>query len=194
MGHFTPGRVLTISETIAPFPEIRIFSICMCIESLIAFALLSLRNAIFAARATASGLAIGDKFPRYKWAMWIFTFGISIGMIVVSVVSVSDHPGVHLFGAGLLFICCVAYFLVSDFALRFACFPFRMPSWVLTWIAVGFAAVFIVLSVIARESVAADNAASVMQYLLALALVAKLFVCQYDIPKVYVIVTEKNSV
>jgi hypothetical protein len=194
MGHFTPRRVLTISETVAPFPEIRIFSICMCIESLIVFALFSIRNALFVAQATTSGLTISSKFARYKWSMWIFTFGTSIGMIVVSVVSVFDNFTFHMLGAFLLFGCCGLYFLTSDFALRFACFPFWLPSWVATWLMVGFAVVFMVLSQVGRSSIAANNAASVMQYLLALTMVAKLFLGQFDIPKVYVIATEKETV
>jgi hypothetical protein len=192
IGHSIAGRVLTISETVAPFPECRIFSISMCIESIFIFLLFSIRNLLFTSHATQLDKSNDSAFLRYKWAMWILTFGSVIGMIVVSVVTVSDHLPVHLFGAFALFGCAALYFLIGDFALRFASFKLNLVSWMLSWLSIGLAIVFLVLDLSAGGRRAMKNAASIFQYLLALTMFVKVFFSQYDLPKFYITGSEEE--
>jgi hypothetical protein len=191
-GHFTPGRVLTISQTVIPFPECRIFSIAMCIESLFIFVLFSIRNLLFTAHAIAGGQSEDLKFQYYKWSMWVFTFGAAIGMIVVSVVTVANHFTVHMIGAFALFGSGAVYFIIGDFALRFANFELAMMSWCLSWLILGLAVVFLVVDVASQGKVSGKNAASIFQYLLAFTMFLKLFFSQYDIPKLYIKCTEDS--
>jgi hypothetical protein len=186
LGHFTPGRVLTISETVVPFPECRIFSIAMCIESLFVFVIFSIRNLLFRAPAIAGGLGGDSKFQHFKRSMWVLTFGAAIGMIVVSVVTVANDVPVHMIGACTLFGCGAVYFVIGDFGLRFAKFELNMISWVLSWLALGLAVVFLVVNVASQGKVGVKNAASIFQYLLALSMFLKLFFSQYDLPPFYI--------
>jgi hypothetical protein len=119
--------------------------------------------------------------------MWVLLIGAPVGLLILSVFTLSDQMAVHLLGAFLFFVCSGVYFIVGDFSLRFACVRMSIISWVATWLMVGLCALYAVFQM-TSNSLAMSNTGEIFQYLAALALFAKLFPFQYDYPSHGVVV------
>jgi hypothetical protein len=104
-----------------------------------------------------------------------------IGLVILSVVTVSDQMTLHVLGAFLFFGGCGIYFILGDFALRFVCVKMNVISWMMTWLMIGLSALYVVF-LIASNSRAMSSTGAIFQYLAVLSLFAKLFLFQCNYP------------
>jgi hypothetical protein len=178
----TPGKIVTISQTVAPFPQCRIFSVAMCIEAFATLGLMHLRNAAFISRATASGEITRRLYVVGSYAMLILPLLTAIFMVVVSCVTTEDYFPVHITGAFGFFACACAYYVISDIALVAVGIGQCIPSRAATGLTILFSVLYIAL-MLPRRNQATSNARSIFQYLAALSLLVKMFLFQFDYPR-----------
>ena len=181
--HHTPGLILTISETVCPFPESRIFAIAMNIEVWAIVVMYVVRNTLFEVYAGNSNKEYGCRHGLIKWTMRICTVFVPLGLAVLSGVTLDESKPVHLVGAFAFFIGGILYNIVSDLGFRWAKAPFSIVSWLFTWICLGCAALYAILLGGFPDNKRLQNAGAVFQYLTCLCMFIKFFLYQFDIPR-----------
>ncbi|OHS99802.1 hypothetical protein TRFO_33673 [Tritrichomonas foetus] len=182
LGQYDADYLLTISETMVPFPQNRIFPSAMCIESIILIGLYFVRNvAIF---SVANRLSI--QFPVKKWLIYITSICVPLGLVLLSTFTLEDVESIHLIGAFLFFFGSMVYYITSDLALIQTNNKIMLASRILSFSIVG-AAVFYFAFLMGRKKWSLTVGAS-FQYLTALLIFAKVIFMYYDLPKHYVVI------
>jgi hypothetical protein len=193
LGHSTPGRILTISETMVPFPENRIFAVSMNIESVFLFVLYLIRNKIVTTLANRRNV-FSTSLSVKRIVMYICTAAVPLGLAVVSDVTLENQLGTHIFGAVLFFYGSIIYFVVSDFALKDVDRQPALYSRIVSWVSIGCCILYQVLFPIGgSENTGVANAAALFQYATALAIFFKVFIFYFDIPKHYLQVVKRDD-
>jgi hypothetical protein len=183
--HYTPGRVLTISETVIHWPENRIFAASMNIEALLLFILCSIRNRIISlwsehCDSLPKSFMVGQIFCRiYAWVC-------PIALSLVSIVTLTDSNEVHLTGAAVFLPGSIFYGAISDNCLKLVGRPPSKFSAALPWTALVLAVLYAGLfeSVDKRREHwrAVANAGAIFQYLTAFTIFLKFLMFYYDAP------------
>lgn len=188
--HHQRGRVLTISETVVPFPESRVFAIAMNIEAWVIILVFCVRNAMFGLYANRSNREYECAYIAYRWVMYACTALVPLGLIILSAVTLENNEIVHLIGAFLFFVGMLLYNAVSDIGLRWAKAPTSNLSFMFTWVAIGCAVLYVIFLGGFQGNVKMTNAGGVFQYLTCLAIFAKIFCYQYDLPNHYFVIEQ----
>jgi uncharacterized membrane protein len=188
----TPGRIVTISQTVAPFPQCRIFSVAMCIEAFVTLGLAHLRNAAFVSRATASGQITRRLYLIGSYVMLILPLLIAIFLVMVSCVTADDYFPVHITGAFGFFACASLYYIVSDIALAAVDIGKCIASRAATGLTILFSILYMAL-MLPKRNQGISNARSIFQYLAALSLFTKMFLFQFDCPRHHFAVHEAQQ-
>ena len=182
MGHHTPGLVLTISETMCPFPEKRIFACTMNVEAIVLFVLFYVRITFIKLQGENANKVHELPFIILTFVLNICWIVVPLGLTVLAAVTLDDGQWPHLIAAGFFFLGSVVFYIVSDFAINYV--KGHVPFWsiLVSWVTLGFMVIyFLTLSI--GSNTALTNTGAVFQYLTALSIFAKIFIFQYDIPK-----------
>ena len=189
--HHQPGRVLTISETVTPFPECRIFAVAMNIEAWALLLVFCVRNAMFGLFANRSNREYECAYIGYKWLMYACTVIAPAGLVLLSAVTLENNRIVHFIGAFMFFIGCLVYNLISDIALRWVRAPTSVASFIFTFVGIGCAVLYAIFLGGFPNDTKFKNIGSVFQYITCLAIFVKVFSYQFDIPNHYFEVVER---
>jgi hypothetical protein len=184
--HNADGVIETISGSVVPFPEFRIFAVGMNIEAWFLGFALAMRNNILMKVAKGSNLAIGYRYAGYIWTMHVTSAASVIGLMGVSAVTLSDHGGVHGLFAFMFFVGIILYNCVSDGAFKYIQRPVNIYSYVLSWFSVSLGALYAVFVMGFADRQKLYNAGSIFQYLTSLCIFAKVFMYQRDVPSHYI--------
>jgi hypothetical protein len=184
--HNTTGVIETISGSVVPFPEFRIFAVAMNIEGWVLGSVLAIRNNILMKIAKSSGLASGFRYAGYVWTMHITSAASVIGVMGVSAVTLADHSGVHGIFAFLFFVGIILYNLVSDGSFKYVRRPVNIYSYALSWFSISLGGMYAVFVGAFQNQQKLSNAGSIFQYLTSLCIFVKVFMYQYDVPSHYI--------
>lgn len=190
MKHYTPGVVLSISETVIPFPESRVFAVTMNIEVWIIVILYIIRNSIV--KIAQEKLLISDTYGSFfrRTVMYICTVCVPLGLILVSAITLDEQKGIHLFGAFLFFVGSIIYYISSDFQLRFVQIHVPIYSMMLTWLCLGFAVLYGAFMIPNNQKI--KNAGAIFQYITSILIFLKLFVFRFDVPSHHLTVSKDD--
>jgi hypothetical protein len=186
LDHHTPNVIVTISETVAPFPQNRIFAVCMNMEAVFILILYLIRNKILTILARKRPPS-NKHFKLKRLVMQICTTVAPIGLSVVSNVTLRDHMGWHLVGAGLFFGGSVLYFLVSDSALADCGRIPSIGSRIVSWASLFFAVLYCGFKLAQNATDDVDHymrsVSSLFQYFTAISIFVKVFLLFFDLPR-----------
>ena len=182
MGHYEKGKVLTISETVCPFPERRIFACTMNAEAWILAVIFFIRLSFIKLRAKKQNINEDCLFKAKMIVLYICAFVTPIGLTVLAAITLDEDATPHLIGAGFFFIGFCIFAIVSDFALTQAKVYVPVYSVVTSWLILGFAVIYMLIGMIANTT-ALSNTAAVGQYCTAISIFTKVFMFKFDIPK-----------
>ena len=176
-GHFREDRLLTISETVIPFPENRIFAVTMNIESVLLIIMYRIRNNVIKALSLRNSVPI--KFKQL--IISILTILVPIGMSALSALTLVDNIVIHLSGAFMFFYGSIFYYLISDSALAsVGCKP-KLISRIVSYSAFIFTFPYLIL--LTYQDPFIKSLGAVFQYLVALLCFVKIFLFYFDLPK-----------
>ena len=173
-GHYTSGLVLTISETMCPFPENRIFGCSMNIESILLFIIYFIRIKIIQKHSELqnSSLSLGYKIRMI--VMYVCLFIVPIGLCALSAVTLDDCAPVHLLGAAFFFYGSLIFYFVSDYSIKAVNCKVPLYSKLTTWAILVFLFLYMLLLNVSSKT-AFTNAGAIFQYLTALSIFIKIF-------------------
>ena len=180
IGHSEPGLVLTISETMCPFPENRIFACTMNIECILLFIVYFIRIRIIKKYTELQNNIISNGYKIRMIFMNICLFIVPFGLCILSAVTLDDFAPVHLLGAAFFFYGSIIFYFITDYSIKKAGCKIPLFSNIMTWATLVFVFFYnLLLSVSNKTSV--TNAGAIFQYLTALSIFIKIFLFQYDI-------------
>lgn len=179
LGHFHSDHILTISETVIPFPENRIFPVAMFIESIMLTFFYFIRNASISSFAEEKKI----EMPIKKFVMKCTTFCVPLGLIVLSVVTLEDYESIHLIGAFFFFFGSLIYYLVSDFALKQVGKKISIGSQIVSWSIL--CSMLLYFGFLMFNHIWSLTLGALFQYLTALLIFSKVILLNYDLPHHY---------
>ena len=181
LGHNTPGVLLTISETVIPFPECRIFAVTMNMEVIFLYMLYTIRNNAISTLAREKGIILGIK----KVILILCKYVNILGLSITSWITLKEFDVLHFSAAGFFFMGSLIYYVVSDMCLAQVGHPVPQISHAIT-ITIP---IFLVLySVVCTQFQFSDHnfmrsMGALFQYIYCFLLFTRIFLFQYDLPK-----------
>ena len=182
LGHYEKGRILTISSTMCPFPEKRIFACTMNVEAVILFVIYYIRLTFIKLQQQNIKKELSFYYYPILYLLYVCLFLTPLGLTVLAASTSRDGPLPHFIGAGVFFVGCAIFNVLSDFLLKYLNIQVKIWSMIISWINVGCLLVYFVGSNLAK-SVAVENMSHLFQYLTAISNFTKVFCYQFDIPK-----------
>lgn len=176
--------IRTISETVKPFPENRLFPVTMCIECIFLSIVIWIRNSATEIFSERQKIKITKRLFFMKLSLPFITYGLS----ALSLVTLLDSSPVHLFSAFLFFTFSAFYFIFSDSTGQSVGWKIGKFSKSLTFCV----AFFLILHCITmslcfiKKSDSWRCVGAICQYLACFCLFIKILVFQYEIPKVLI--------
>ena len=182
MDHFTPGKVLTISETMCPFPEKRIFACTMNLEAIVLFVLYYVRISFIQLQGENKNKSHDLPFIILVFVMNICLIVVPLGLTILAAVTLDDGEWPHLIAAGFFFVGSIVFYIISDFTINYV--KGHVPFWsiLVSWLTLGFMVIYFLTLAIGNSN-ALLNTGAIFQYLTCLLIFAKIFIFQYDIPR-----------
>lgn len=177
LGHFHSDHILTISETVIPFPENRIFPVAMCIESVMLIFFYTIRNLAIFEFAKEKKIS----FPFKKVVIITTTFCVPIGLIVLSIVTLKDQEAVHLTGAFLFFFGSLTYYITSDLALKQVGKPIKLGSSIISYSII--CSMVLYFSFLMLNPSWSKTLGALFQYITALLIFTKIILFNFDLPQ-----------
>lgn len=169
----------TISETVIYFPENRIFSATMNIESLILLIVFYLRVNI------TEEISKLKKIRSFNLRLRLTIMKLSmlpacISLSVLSAVTLEDHFGVHIAASGFFFLLCIIFFICSDLTAHELHFPLKKVSIAVT----AAIPVFMVAypSFLCSKKRTFRTLGGFFQYCMCFFIFIKIYLFQYDYP------------
>ena len=182
MGHFEKGRILTISSTMCPFPEKRIFACTMNVEAVLLFVIYYIRITFIQLQQKNINKELSFYYKPILYLLYICFILTPFGLTLLAASTSRDGPMPHFIGAGVFFVGCAVFNVFSDFLLRYVNVQVPIWSMILSWVNVGCLLVYFIGANLAK-SVAVENMCNFFQYLTAITNFSKVFCYQFDIPK-----------
>lgn len=174
--------IRTISETVKPFPENRIFPVTMCIECIFLGIVIWIRNSITTFYSKKQNIKMEKRLYFMKLSLPFIMYGLS----VLSLVTLLDSSPIHLSAAFLFFTFAAFYFIVCDSTGKQLGWTISTFSLILTYCV----SIILILHCITmclcfiKKSDSWRCIGAICQYLACFCLFIKIFVFQYEIPKV----------
>lgn len=174
MGHHYGNKIRTISETVMPFPENRIFPSIMNMEC------------IFLGMA----FLVREKYIRsqikcgfvYRFLVFTLAPSILIGLSVLADLTLKDHLVAHLAGASVFFMGMIIYELISDFKLAKTGRKIGV-SRIVPYIGTILFFVYMYIFQNYKHDPRMYSIGSLCQYVMAFFIFLKVFLWGWDIPK-----------
>ena len=183
LGHHHGGRIRTISETVIPFPENRIFPVTMNMECVFLLVALVLREKTIRARRSVPLL--------YRIFVAILIPAMLAGLSILADLTLVDHLAAHLSAASVFFFGILAYFIASDLLLTKARIHVSWFSWLLPYFSLcllfGYSAVIQNY----RNDKFIYSCGSLAQYTMAFCIFLKIFLMGFEIPNDSIVVADK---
>ena len=181
MKHNTPGVLRTISETVNPFPENRIFPVTMNMECIFLTIAYWIRNSLTSESSKESHKSVSVRLFFMK-ALLPF---IIIGLSLLADVTLIDNTPLHLTGATVFFMFSIIYLILADSTAKTLGWNVplfsRIAAWCIPFVFVGHNVVF----GLGRTSndMKMYSIGSLLQYLMCILIFFKVFMMQFEIPK-----------
>lgn len=190
----TPGLIRTISETMNPFPENRIFPVTMNIECVFLVIVYWLRNSITESAAKDRKLKTWSIRSRLFLMKLCVPFSV-IGLSVLSCVTLKDNKSIHLGGAALFFYVNVLYFFLCDLTGKEVGFKVGFFSKLVSFLCPLFLVLYQVIIGFFGKPRFWRSIGALCQYAMCMMIFVKIFMFQFDLPKVRIsnIPQEKNK-
>ena len=181
MKHHTPGIIRTISETVVPFPENRIFPVTMNMECIFLAIAFWLRNSVTEQSSKQQNKSVAKRLFFMKLVIPFILYGLSI----LSVLTLEDHFIFHITGAMIFFGLMIVYLLLADSTARTLDWKVNKGSRIVSYLIPGvFFGHYIVFSIFrSRNANLAISVGSLMQYIMCVLIFSKVFLLQFDLPE-----------
>ena len=170
--HNPTKSIVTISETVIPFPENRIFPVTMNIECVLLFMLLWIRIKLISSSSRRQSIKLSFSFNIAKFMPFAIIFGLS----ATSSFTLVDNQALHLFAASCFFFGIVIFFMITDSAMKQCHFPIKTFSRMLPYINLLTLVVYMVLLPFNHAL------GSLLQYLSAFMMFFKVYIQYFDYP------------
>ena len=179
--HYTPGVIRTISETVVPFPENRIFPVTMCIECVFLSVALWLRNSVTEQSSKQQNKSVSKRLFVMKALIPFIVYGLSI----LSVLTLVDHFLLHITGAMIFFGLMIVYILLADSTSRTLGWNISGFSSTISYLipSVFFGHYFVFSYFRNKNENLGISIGSLMQYLMCILIFVKVFMFQFDMPQ-----------
>ena len=179
--HYTPGVIRTISETVVPFPENRIFPVTMCIECVFLSVALWLRNSVTEQSSKQQNKSVSKRLFVMKALIPFIVYGLSI----LSVLTLVDHFLLHITGAMIFFGLMIVYILLADSTSRTLGWNISGLSSTISYLipSVFFGHYFVFSYFRNKNENLGISIGSLMQYLMCILIFVKVFMFQFDMPQ-----------
>ena len=177
--------IRTISETVKPFPENRIFPVTMCTECIFLAIVIWIRNSTTEIFSKQKKIKMLKRLSFMKISLPFIIYGLS----ALSLVTLLDNSPIHLFSAFIFFTFSAFYFIFCDSTGKQLGWKIGTFSIFLTYCV----AIILILHCITMSLCfikKSDNwrcVGAICQYLACLSLFMKIFVFQYEIPNTIII-------
>lgn len=181
LGH-NDSILRTISETVNPFPENRIFPVTMCMECIFLAIVMWIRNSTTEAYCNFKIIKMNKRLFCMKLCLPLMVYGLS----VLSLLTLIDHAPLHLSAALIFFSFSAVYLFLCDSTgkslgwqigtfskITTFCVPFVL---VLQNIAMGLS--------LQNENGTWRSIGALLQYLMCICIFLKIFLFQFEVPKV----------
>ena len=188
--HHTPGIIRTISETVVPFPENRIFPVTMNIECVFIAMAFWLRNSVTEQASKAQNQSVSIRLFFMKLFIPFIVYGLSI----LSVLTLEDHFLLHITGAMIFFGLMIVYLILADSTAKTLGWKAPKGSRIVSlMIPAVFFGHYLVYSIFAADNaILAHSIGSLMQYLMCVLIFSKVFLLQFDMPE-YTVTNYQNN-
>lgn len=173
--------IRTISETVNPFPENRIFPVTMCIECIFLGIVMWLRNSITTAFSIEKKIEMKKRLFFMKLCMPLMIYGLS----VLSLLTLIDNEALHLSAALIFFTFAAVYLFLCDSTGKRLGWKVGTFSRLVTF-AIPLVLVLhnVAIGVYGHKSVTIRSIGALFQYLMCLCIFLKIFIFQFEVPKV----------
>ncbi|OHT04618.1 hypothetical protein TRFO_27823 [Tritrichomonas foetus] len=179
MGHWKRKYLPTISVTVIDFPENRIFSVGMGIEFIILFSLFIIRNDILNCQFVGMEYTLKTRFKHY---LFLITGTLSsLGLLVLSSVTLEDNFAMHNLAASAFFFGSFAHYCFSDSLFLECGVQVRWYSELVTYMIILFAFVYMIF--LNQEGNTCKTIAAILQYACCIFIFTKVFLLYFDMPK-----------
>ena len=182
VGHSKKGLILTVSETMNPFPESRIFSTTMHMEMIFLIIVYWIRYQVTKSAANQKGVQ-GKLFSALMITMAICNILMVIGVSMVSAVTLKEHTAFHLTGASLFFYLSIVYYFVADAAAEMVGISIKGFSKIINYILPFIMVAYVVLIAKYAKIHVCRNIGGIAQYILASLIFLKIYYFGKDLPQ-----------
>ena len=179
--HYTPGVIRTISETVVPFPENRIFPVTMCIECVFLSVALWLRNSVTEQSSIQQNKSVSIRLFLMKLMIPFIVYGLSI----LSVLTLVDHFLLHITGAMIFFGLMIVYIILADSTSKTLGWKLGKVSAAISYLipSVFFGHYLVFAYFRNKNTNLGVSIGSLMQYLMCILIFVKVFMFQFDMPQ-----------
>lgn len=193
LGHYDKGVIRTISETVCPFPESRIFGVTMNIEAFILFIFYLIRNKIVSTMVLETNYVHSRGFIVKKTVMKVCTACVPIGLSALSALTLDEHQFIHLTGAFFFFYGSIIYYIVSDSALKSIGYSPSLFQRCVSYSTLVFSLLYMGLLSSSNGNRKIANSGAIFQYFTALSIFFKIYLFQYEMPQHYFVTTKRST-
>ena len=188
LNHWDHQYLPTISVTVIEYPENIIFSVGMAIESIILFFLLFIRHKVLICQYEYIQITIKILIKHFFFIITgIFS---TIGLIVLSSVTLKDHFIIHNLAASFFFFGSFIHFCFID-SLFFDTNTFLShKSEYITYLIVLIAFTYMIL--LSREINLCKSFAAILQYLCCFLIFLKNYLIHHDMPRHFTLTRLRN--
>lgn len=180
LGH-NDSVIRTISETVNPFPENRIFPVTMCMECVFLSFVMWLRNSITEAFSKEKNIKMNKRLFLMKLCLPLMVYGLS----TLSLLTLLDHAPIHLSSALIFFSFASIYMFLCDSTGKELGWKINTLSQLVTFCIPAVLILHnIAIGVYGPKSNTMLSAGALLQYLMCLCIFLKIFIFQFEIPKV----------
>lgn len=184
-GHHTPGCLRTISETVIPFPENRIFSTTMNVECLVLILIFLLRRKIIQAAAERKNVSSNFKYKVLRFVSDFLTPLCISGLSLTSAFTLIDYKILHLLAASFFFFGVLIYYIITDKMAIMAGIKINWFSRLLPYVAIVI--IFTYNTIMVKQFTNFDpktySFCSACQYVSCFMIFLKIFLMRFDLPE-----------
>ena len=182
LNHHRKDSIRTISETVIPFPENRIFPVTMNMECIFLLVALVIREKMIRARTTVGVV--------YKLAMFALIPAILVGLSLLADLTLVDEKATHLTAASVFFLGILVYYIWSDVMCASARIHVGWFSRALPFVALVLLFGYSAAIQNSRRDKFIYSCGSLGQYAMAFLIFLKIFMMGFEIPDSRIYITE----
>ena len=172
--HNKGPRIRTISETVIPFPENRIFPVTMNMECIFLLVAIAIREGVIREN-TKVGVV-------YRAGVMVLVPSIVLGLSLLADLTLVDERITHLMAASVFFFGILIYYMVSDVKMKRTKVKVGWFSLVLPYISLLLLLGYMMLFSLYRQNVFIYSIGSICQYVMAFMIFLKIFIMSFEIP------------